>query len=50
MQGHIRRERAEKTAGKTAGSFTWERRGAWFEFGLAQQNITNDARFAEHNE
>ncbi len=47
MEGHIR---STTGAEKTAGSFTWERRGAWFEFGLAQQNIINDARFAEHNE
>jgi hypothetical protein len=33
-----------------ASSFTWERRGPWFEFGLAQQNIINDVCFAEHNE
>jgi len=66
VQGHIRRtlkmvfnelqrRRRPSVKGKkkfylAAGGFTWKRRGPWFEFGLAQQNIINEVRFTEHNE
>jgi len=51
----LQRRRRPSVKGKkkfylAAGGFTWKRRGPWFEFGLAQQNIINEVRFTEHNE